>query len=64
MRISGLQKILLTMLLALAAIAVLPACTSTEEVPQPEESSLGWGACGCVLGDIECKEKCLLDPPI
>jgi hypothetical protein len=56
--------IILAALLTFPAASMLSACTTTEEVPAPEETGAGAGPCGCVAGDIECKEKCLLDLPI
>ena len=64
MNSSGLREIVFAALGALAAVTLLPACSSTEESPAPEETGSGSGPCGCVVGDIECKEDCLLDPPI
>ena len=51
-------------LLALAVVMILPACSTTEEEPSPFETGGGSGPCDCVVGDLECKEECLLDLPI
>ena len=64
MNSSGLREIVLAALGALAAVTMLPACSSTEEAPPPEETSSGTGPCDCLVGDIECREKCIRDPPI
>ena len=59
-----LRKIVVTVLLALVAVSMLPACSTTKETPPPEETGVDSEPCDCLLGDIECKEKCLLDIPI
>ena len=64
MSIVRLRKIVLVTLLTFPAASMLPACSTTEEDPSPFETGAGSGPCGCVVGDIECKEKCLLDLPI
>jgi len=38
MNISKLRNTLATMILALMALAMLPACSTTEEEPPPEET--------------------------
>jgi len=53
-----LKKSLPELLLSFMVLAILPACSSTEEdVPPPEES--GSTECGCVEGDLGCKEQCV-----
>ena len=59
-----MRKIVVVALLALVVVSMLPACSTTEETPPPEETGVGSEPCDCMLGDIECKEKCLVDMPI
>jgi len=52
-----------SLLLALMALVMLPACSSTEE-----SSSTGGTYDECIAacgdGDIDCREKCVVDAPI
>jgi len=65
MNILELRKIVLAVLLAFAAVTMLPACSSTEEAPPPAESSGDTGGttdgsnpCGCADGDWNCMDRC------
>ena len=54
MNIIELRKYILEVLLGFAALTMLPACSSTEEAPPPEES----GATGGSTGDTGDLEDC------
>lgn len=56
----GLRKILLAALMTLTALIMLPACSSTEEAPPPEESGSTVEDCinQCPDGDIQCRDAC------
>jgi len=55
MNILELRKTILAVLLAFAAVMLLPACSSTEEAPPPEETG---DICDCPAGDIQCLDRC------
>ena len=49
------KKSLAALLLALMALVMLPACSSTEEEADD---------CNCAEGDLQCIERCAQDLPI
>ena len=65
MNILELRKIVLAVLLAFAAVRMLPACSSTEEAPPPEEGGGSGGSCEEQCGgDPNCIETCIQNLPI
>lgn len=60
MSILELRKSILAVMMAFAAVAFLPACSSTEEAPPPEESGSTVEDCinQCPEGDIQCRDAC------
>ena len=65
MNISELRNTLAILILALMALAMLPACSTTEEEPAPADTGSGGGGsydqcvAGCAAGDVDCRELCL-----
>lgn len=56
-----IRKYILAVLLAFAAVTMLPACSSTEEAPPPEETggeSYDQCVSQCAEGDIQCRDRC------
>jgi hypothetical protein len=55
MNIIQIRNYILAVLLGFAAMTMLPACSSTEEAPPPEETG---DTCDCPAGDIQCLDRC------
>ena len=58
MSVLELRKFFLATLMAFAAAIMLPACSSTEEAPPPEDG--GTSICDCPEGDVQCLDLSLI----